>query len=268
VKKVASFFVLVGCAAGAPAWSASLNPTLDDRVSIRGGPFFASIDSSLAIQGQDFSVEDRLDDSKTTFAIALDWRITSRLILTGNFSQVSRDETFGAGTPIGIGGVTIPAGASAELDFTTRQFGVNLGYSVVRNRTTEFGAAVGIKVLTIEDKVAFTPGGGPTVVLVDDDTTQPLPVLGLYLNHAFSRSWMITGRASYFDFDVGDIDGKVVDLFGGVEWRPWQSVGLGLAYAYTDADVTITDAGVNAIGVAYEYKGPFAYVVLGFGSGR
>ena len=268
MKKVASFFVLVGCAAGAPAWSASLNPTLDDRVSIRGGPFFASIDSSLRVQGQDFDVEDRLDDSKTTFAIAVDWRLTSRLILTGGYSQVSRDESLTAGTPIGIGGVTIPAGSSAELDFTTRQFGVNLGYSVVRNHSTEFGATVGLKVLTIEDKVAFSLGGGPTVVLVDDDTTQPLPVLGLYLNHAFSPSWMITGRASYFDFDVGDIDGKIWDLFGGVEWRPWQSVGLGLAYTYTDADVTITDADVTATDVAYEYKGPFAYVVLGFGSVR
>jgi hypothetical protein len=268
MKKLAIFCTLTSCAVGAPAWSASLNPTLDDRVSIRGGPFFANVESNLVIRGQEFKVEDQLDDSKTTAAIALDWRITSRLILIGGYTQVSRSETFGAGTPTGIGGVTIPAGASADVKFKTQNLKANLGYSFVRNHTTEFGASLGLNVLSIEDKVAFTPAGGPTVELVDDDTTQPMPMFGLYLNHAFSRTWMIGARASYLDFDVGDIDGKVVDFFGAVEWRPWQNVGFGVSYVYTDADLTITDESVTAADVSYQYDGPFAYIMLGFGSVR
>ncbi len=250
------------------AQAASLNPTLDNRVSIRGGPFLASIDSKIRVQGQEFDLEDRLDDDKTTAAIALDWRITSRLILSGGFSELSRDETVTASAPIPVGGLSIPAGSSAKIDFTTRNFDVALGYSFLRSDTTELGARIGVKVLTIEDKATFTLPGAPTVVLVDDDTTQPLPTLGAYLNHAFSPQWLITGRFGYFNFDVGDIDGKITDLFGSVEYRPWQSVGLGLGYIYTDADVKVTDNNVTATDVDYQYKGPFAYVLLGFGSVR
>ncbi len=44
--------------------------------------------------------------------------------------------------------------------------------------------------------------------------------------------------------------------------------GSGLYYIYTDADVKVTDKNVTATDVNYEYKGPFAYLVLGFGSVR
>ena len=259
---------VLACSIAAPAWSASLNPTLDDRVSIRVGPFFANVDSSLVLRGQEFTLEDRLEDSKTTAAIALDWRITSRLILFGGYTQVSRGETFTASAPIPVGGFNIPAGSTADLEFKTQNFKANLGYSFVRNHTTEFGASIGLNVLSVQDSLSFTPAGGPTVNLVDDETTQPMPVFGLYLNHAFSPTWMIGVRASYLDFDVGDIDGKVTDFFGAVEWRPWKNVGLGVSYVYTDADLTITDESVNAADVAYQYDGPFAYLVLGFGTVR
>ncbi len=251
-----------------PLYAASLNPTLDDRVSIRGGPFFASIDSKLRIQDQEFDVEDRLDADKTTVAIALDWRITSRLILNAGFSELSRDEALTASAPIPVGGVSVPAGSNAKIDFTTRNFDASLGYSFVRNNTTELGARLGLKVLTIEDKVTFNLPGAPSVILVDDDTTQPLPTLGAYVNHAFSPKWLLTGRFGYFNFAVGDIDGKITDLFGSVEYRPWQSVGVGLGYIFTDADVKVTDQDVTATNVEYEYKGPFAYLLFGFGSVR
>jgi len=72
-----------------------------------------------------------------------------------------------------------------------------------------------------------------------------------------------TSRLSAFAFDVGDMDGTIFDLFGGLEYRPWKNAGLGLAYIYNAADLTISDGGVKADG-EYDYNGPLLYLVVGF----
>ena len=48
-----------------------------------------------------------------------------------------------------------------------------------------------------------------------------------------------------------------------IEFRPWQPAGLGLAYLFNSADITITDAGEKT-DIEWEYKGPLLYLVLGF----
>lgn len=127
----------------------------------------------------------------------------------------------------------------------------------------EFGVDLGINITSVKESFRATiPGVGP-VGLTTLDVTEPLPTVGLFYNYALSEKWYLTSRAGLFAFDIGDIDGTIYDIFGGIEFRPWEHVGFGAAYTYTSADLTITESGVKT-NIEYDYNGPLLYIVVGF----
>jgi hypothetical protein len=180
------------------------------------------------------------------------------------YSQVNRSESETLDQSLSFGDiVTLPAGSSFEGEFNTSLTRLSLGYSVLRNEKSELGLSLGVAALGLEDSISFTPAGGPTIGLVESDSTEPLGTIGVYGTYAFSPSWLVAGRIGYLGFDFGDIGGAIWDAYGAVEYRPWKNIGFGLAYVYTDADITLTEKNVD---VDFEYKGPFAYLTFGFGT--
>ena len=262
---VALSAALVFCAASVQA--ASINPTLDDRFQVRLGPFFANMDSKITLAtGQEIDLEERFDDNAVTGAIYLNWRVTPRINLEFGYSQITRDESVTIDQAVPLGDVaTLPAGSSFSGDFNTRVYRLAAGYSVLRNEKSEVGLTLGVTAVNIEDKLAFTPAGGPKVTLLEEDTTEPLGSIGVYGTYAFHPQWLVNGRVGYLGLKLGDLDGKMWDILGAVEFRPWKNVGFGLAYVYNDADLTVK-ADTGDTDVNWTYQGPFAYVTLGFGT--
>ena len=73
--------------------------------------------------------------------------------------------------------------------------------------------------------------------------------------------------AGALGFDFSNIKGNIYNANARIDFRPWSNVGFGAAYIYSDADLEIeSDDGIRDI--KYTYQGPFAYIVLGFGSVR
>jgi len=248
------------------AQAASLNPTLDDRFQVRLGPFYANMDSKITVaSGQEIDLEERFDDNALTGAIYLNWRVTPRINLEFGYSQVTRDESERIEQDVPLGDLAVlPGGSSFSGEFNTRVYRFAAGYSVLRSEKSEVGITLGVSAVNIEDSLAFTPAGGPKITVLESDTTEPLGSIGLYGTWAFSPQWLISGRVGYLGLKLGDLEGKMWDVFGGVEYRPWKSVGVGLAYVYNDADVTVQaeiDTDVN-----WTYQGPFACLTLGFGT--
>jgi len=262
---VALAAALVFCAASVQA--ASLNPTLDDRFQVRIGPFFANIDSKITVaSGQEVDLEERFDDNALTGAINLNWRVTPRINLTFGYSQVTRDESVTLDQSVPLGNLaTLPAGSKFSGEINTRVYRFGASYSVLRNENSEIGISLGVSALNLEDNIAFTPAGGPKITLLESDVTEPMGSIGIDGTYAFSPQWLIKGRVGYLGVSLGDIDGKMWDVNGAVEFRPWKNVGFGLAYTYNDADITVKkDSGDTEVN--WTYQGPFAYVTLGFGT--
>ena len=140
---------------------------------------------------------------------------------------------------------------------------MGVGYAFVRDSSKEFGIDLGVNYTTIKEAFRVSVAGLTSNELVSIDVSEPLPTIGLFFNYAFSNDWYLTTRAGAFAFDIGDIDGTIYDLFGGIEYRPWQHVGLGLAYTYTAADLTVKDDD-QKVDIEYDYGGPLLYLVVGF----
>ena len=248
----------------ASAQAASSNPTLNDQLAFRVGPFFPSIDTSVTVGNQEQNFEDFLDDSATTAAIKGVWRITKHFRLNFGYWAVDRDSSDSLDTSVPIGPINVPAGTSIGTTFDSSLLSAALGWSFVATDTTEFGIDLGLAALNLKSELgASVPGIGNTSFTAFDET-YPLPTIGIYINQALSQKWSLAGRIGGIGLSTGDFDGTVVDAMGAVEFRPWQNVGFGLSYMYNDADATLKDV-ADGVEVKWNYQGPFAYLTLGFG---
>jgi opacity protein-like surface antigen len=244
------------------------NQTLDDRFSIRFGLYYPSIDTSVKINNEKFDLEEVLDDNALTGAILGLWRISNRFRLNFGYWAANRDESVSSGQGESIGGITIPAGSEIGASFDSSYANVGLGFSFVRNETTEFGADVGVALLGLKSELGVSIPGLPSVSFEAFDESYPLPTIGLYLTQALSPKWSIFGRIGAMGLSIDDdFEGTVVEAIGSVEFRPWKNFGLGLAYLYNSADVTIKNVGpTDELDVKWQFNGPLLYLVLGFGS--
>jgi hypothetical protein len=268
IASVISIVMLFASALTVTAQAASINQTLDDRISFRFGPFFPSIDTSITINDDKFDFEDVLDDSAFTGSIQGLWRISRRFRLNFGYWAVNRDESESAGPNESIGGITIPEGTTIAATFDSSYANAGLGFSFVRSETTELGVDIGLALLGLKSELgASIPGLGNTSFTAFDES-YPLPTVGLYLTQALSPKWSIAGRIGAMGLSIGDdFDGTVVEAIGAVEFRPWKNFGLGLAYIYNSADATLKNVGlIDGLDLEWQYNGPFVYLVLGFGS--
>lgn len=265
VKSFATMGLLALFSMVQPAIAQSTNPGLDDVFQLRLGPFFANFDTKVTVQGTDFDQGAQLGDNETTFAAFARWRITPKFHLNFGYSQISRDDTTTLSTGTAVGGIMVPAGTALAQDYETSSLPISLAWAFVKNPKTEFGVEAGVNVTTIKNRISITVPGAPTVTPVNDDTTEPLPSIGLFWNQAFSEQWMFTGSFRYLGLEIGDINADFYDAFAAIEWRPWKNVGLGAAYLYNKADGKITSAGTTH-NFEYQYDGPFAYLMIGGGT--
>lgn len=247
--------------------NAYANQTLNDRLALRFGPFFPSIETSVAVGGQKQQFEDYLDDSATTGAINGVWRISKHFRLNFSYWAVNRDSSESLDHDQKIGPINVPAGTAIGASFDSSLASASLGWTFIATDTTEFGASLGLSALSLKSELgASVPGIGDASFTAFDET-YPLPTIGLYINQSLSQKWSLAGKISGIGLSIGDdFDGTVIEALGGVEFRPWQNVGFGLAYVYNDADATLNNvADDKGLEVEWNYQGPFAYLTLGFG---
>ena len=249
------------------AQAASANQTLNDQLSFRFGPFFPSIDTNVTIKGAKYNFEDVLDDNATTGSVQALWRVSRKWRLRFGYWAVDRNTSESLAQNESIGGITVPAGSSVTATFDNSYLSGAIGYSFVRSDTTEFGADIGLAALGLKSELGASIPGLGSVSFTTFDETYPLPTIGLYVIHALSPKWSISGRLGGIGLDLGDdFKGTVIEGFGAVEFRPWQNFGFGLAYVYNSADATLKNVGTgDGTDVEWEYQGPFAYLTLGFG---
>jgi hypothetical protein len=248
----------------ASAQAASSNPTLNDQLAFRIGPFFPSIDTSIKVGNQEQNFEDYLDDSATTAAIKGVWRISKHFRLNLGYWAVDRDSSESLDHSVPIGPITGPPGTTIGATYDSSLLSAALGWSFVATDTTEFGVDLGLAALNLKSELGASVPGVGSASFTAIDETYPLPSIGIYISQALSPKWSLAGRFGGIGLSTGDFDGTVVDAMGAVEFRPWQNVGFGLAYMYNDADAKLKNVG-DGVEVKWNYQGPFAYLTLGFG---
>ena len=245
--------------------SSGRHPWLEDDFIVSAGGYLPSkkftvrVDGS--VPGDELNFERGVDvtSDDTTASISARWAFGEKWSLAGQYWSTSDsgratltqdiewgDDIFKSGTNVGAG-VTVDVGRL----FFGRKFSTGPSH--------EFGAGLGLHWLKIgayvegEVFVNDTSGG---IRRDSVDANAPLPNIGAWYWYALSPRWLVSTRLDWFGATFGDYSGSLWNANAGINYQPWEHVGIGLSYQYfsVNLDVDKTDWRGN---VELRYGGPF-----------
>ncbi len=189
-----------------------------------------------------------------------DWRVEFE------YFSLRRDGTQSISRDIAFGQTVFPASATLSSFFDSDIFRLSAGWSALRTEQTELGVTLGLHLtrfklgLAAQAAVGGASAGGRAEA---QDALVPLPTLGLYGKHDFTREWSVQARIDYFTLSYGDYDGGLVNLMAAVGYRFSDRAGVALGYRYVDYTLDITRPRWVG-GIEYRFSGPFVSLQVGF----
>ena len=97
-----------------------------------------------------------------------------------------------------------------------------------------------------------------------EDITAPLPVIGLRGEYKINERFMLRGAMQWFGIDTGDVDGRLVDTYVGVDYSFGRHVAVGLAYNDVSLNVSTSEGARNGM-LDWGYDGILLYTKVTFG---
>jgi len=246
------------------------------------GGFWPSINSKIAINGQDFTplppinVEDvlRVPDSKGAAWGGIDWKISRRNALEFEYFSLNRNggisDTFSP--PLEVGDGFIESG-QINTFYDTSVLRLTYGYSLLSNKRMNLQLVAGIHIAKLgaglqisgeictPNTVPSVPPGCPTAQTetASEDVTAPLPHFGASYTYAFSETLGMRLKAIGFAIGIGSIDGSILELDADVAWKPSKQFGIGAGWRYFNTNVKASSSTLNGE-FDFEYSGPSVFI--------
>jgi len=248
----------------------NVHPYLTETFNVDLGIYFLSRKVHVAIDGPmegsndsiDLNQEFGLRRSDETFSADLAWRFGKKWELQTEYFRTSDSRQAELEEDIEWGDVIYEQGSNvlAHHGFSlTRIFFARRFESGERH---EFGVGGGFHWLditaSIEGKIIV--GDGENEVHSESaNVSAPLPNIGVWYMYSISPKWAFDSRLDWMSANVGDYDGRLVNLSIGINYQIFEHSGVGLSY-----DRFNLDAGVNKSGwrgdVSTTFEGLYAYL--------
>ena len=254
---------------------------LSDRWNVWIGGYLPNFKTTAAygsrgLLGTVFRLEDNLglEEDLSTGRLGAFYRFSNKRAILFDYASFKRDATRALGREITIGEgedqVTYAVGAIIDTKFNNDIFTVTYRHSFINNGKTEAGFTAGLSAFlfdlalqgigSVDDGVNL-----PEVREVEagDSILIPVPAFGMYVNHAFSKKWILRMNAGFLDLNIGDIEGRYLNTSVTVDYIITRHFGLGGGFTRQDVDVSNT-GGDNPYTVEYRVGGPTLYFSLVF----
>jgi hypothetical protein len=240
-RKIAGGLAFVSLAAVSSAAFADKSPALD-RVSIWLGGYYANNDTTLGAASKDNAINGHvnLEDDlgfkkhKVTPRARLDFLIGDSQGFSFDFYRVDRSKTKTLTENINFLGDNYAATARVKGDLK-----FDFGSAAYRwwfgHENDVFGVGIGgayFKVRTSLDASASLNDESIAGRSSSSDSAWA-PMLQIGWRHAFNDQWRIYADASGVKRNGGSLNGHIFNAALGLEWFPWQNVGLGAEYGIT-----------------------------------
>ena len=219
----------------------------DHRFSLSLGVFITDRASETRVDVADLTIgtpvnlESDLGLDTTESVLRLDgyFRFNDRHRLDFSVFDLSRDATRQIDKQINWKGVIFPINATvdSELDFNIYKLAYT--WSFLRREKGYLGVTGGLYIadvaayLSAQD-IAEREGG---------EVTAPLPVVGLRGEYHLADKWTLRGSGEFFAIEFEAMDGSLIDLYAGIDYKLFEhaAIGLGLNSVRLDVDVTASD---------------------------
>ena len=240
-----------------------------ERFAISLGAFIADrdtrtrVDSSTLGRGTTIVMEDDLglDSSQTVFRVDGHFRIAERHRLDFSVFDLSRNSTRTIDRDIQFGDEVFSVNTAIDSNFDLDIYKIAYTYSIWWKEQGFLGVDFGIHVADLVETLS-APSAGQLQL---KSLTAPLPVIGIRGEYYFTPRLRLAGAAEYFALEYNDIDGRLADIYLGMDYKVMDNLGLGVAYNYVTVDINATKSELSG-GLHWEYDGFLLYVKLAFGS--
>lgn len=247
------------------AASAQMSPALD-RFSLSIGAFNAAPEIEATVGGALGSVSTGDIDAKrkTMPRVAGEFLIGDNHGFFFDAFRYSQDYSNGAAGSYSTGPFSAAAAANVQLGFDLDV--ARLGYRYwFGSGNTVFGIGAGVGYYSVSLNTLASgvvsgnvPGVGPVatngVFSREDRDDAVAPMLEVGVRHALSPNLRLFADASGIHKGGGGVHGSIYAGAAGIEWFPFQNVGVSASYAVTDVDLERDDAGLQRLRV--KFHGP------------
>jgi opacity protein-like surface antigen len=273
MKKIHMLACLIAFILMAPSFEAEaddVHPLMTSKYWGNLGVYFSERDFSASAEGSvagitrnlDFESSTGLDDSPDLFIAELGWQFTPNWGLALQYFESNRSSSRTLSDSIEWQdlvfdvGVRVDAESSMEITrlFFARRFRDKGPHSL------RLGA--GIHWLSMGASLA----GEATLGDLSKEfrrsivkTDLPMPNIGVWYGYSPSRMWMFNLRADWLSASVDEYKGGIWNAVAGVNFSPWDHVGLGLSYQFFQLDGTVKEDRWRGE-IQTTFTGPVVYI--------
>ncbi|MGI9259944.1 MAG: hypothetical protein ACR2QQ_14000 [Gammaproteobacteria bacterium] len=212
-----------------------------------------------------------LDDDKDILWASLAWQFSERGQLRFSYSNFDTKGLVIAGTSGNFEGIDWEAGAVLASSLDVDVYILDATWDLLTSDRGHLGIGAGVHAADLDFELLIgvfaSVGGGDfefvPVEFEEASVLAPLPNLALAGGYRIGRNVYFDGRVGWFSLNYDNYEGDLYSFRGGVEWRPWEHVGLGFAYQYVDVDVVRKRSSGREV-YDLTFDGPILFVSAGF----
>ena len=238
----------------------------DERFSVSLGAFFTDRDTdtrldATATRGTDINFEKdlALDSSDTVFRLDGYYRFGDKHRVDFSVFDLSRTASTPINRDIQYGDTMFSINTVVDTDVDLSIYKAAYTYSFMQRDKGYLGATAGLYVADTTATIS-APNAGQAAA---GDVTAPLPVIGLRGHYEFADRWTFRASGEFFFIEYEDIDGSLVDLYAGIDYRVIDNMSLGLAINSVTIDVSSEDAGFQGE-LNWQYTGGLLFLKFDF----
>jgi len=240
---------------------------LSDRFSFSLGAFITDRDSSARLDsiglgtGTDFDFEEDLGLESSGSAARLDgyYRFNQKHRINFSVFDLSRDKSATLIENIQFGETVFAVDTVIQSSFDLTITKLAYTYSFLQRDEGYLGLTVGVYVADSKIRLAEENLGQ----IESRDITAPLPVIGLRGEYDFADRWRLSANGEFFALEYNDVDGRLVDLYVGIDYQFAEHVAFGLGYNAVNINVNASKD--NFVGeLDWRYAGALLFFKFDF----
>ena len=249
---------------------------LEDRFNLSVGWYTPGFSTDAAIGvagivGTLIRLEDDvgLDEEKSSGRLDGFYRFNEKHAIDFSYLVLDRNGGSILDKRIEFNGVIFNVGARTRSTFDSELLRISYRYSFFRNDKIDTGVTAGLSTyswdFSIEGDATVDDGMGGTMVQfakANKHLVTPIPTVGIFLSHALRHNVIFRFIGQFLDVRIGDIEGRLTDAKGTVDWFFSKHVGVGVGLATTG--ISVRQTGTDPFRVDYRYGGAMVYFGFAF----
>jgi hypothetical protein len=248
-----------------------------EKGSLRFGGFVTSFDSSLGFginNGPTVTINGEkglgLDTTLSVFRLDATYRPGESRRHQVDFTYISyhRQGQKTLSEEIDLGDQVLPVGADISTLFNFEIIRTTYSYAILQDDRMRIAMGLGVYIMPIEYGLTVATTGG-TSAIEGGNVVLPLPALAFRAEFLLVPKLYLNMELNFMYAQYGDFEGSLMENLLGLEYRPWEHLGFGVAYSGMAVRVTgsadTSYPGADFVGrVDFQYTGLLLYGKVSF----